>query len=83
MCYTNVYQTSCLNQFHCIVNYRQPLVDQRKIVQWKIRTHAVKAQNCVTIYKNWYDSLGVCEIRGLSRKLVHNTSRGMGLRPIE
>ena len=30
----------------------QPLVDQRKIVQWETRTHAAKAQNCVTIYNN-------------------------------
>lgn len=68
MWYTTVYQTSCLNQFHCIVNYMQPLVDQRKILQWETRKHAVKAQNCVTIYKNWCDSLGVYEVREKSRR---------------
>ena len=46
----------------------QPLVDQRKILQWETRTHAVKAQNCVTIYKNWCDSLGVYEVREKSRR---------------
>ena len=50
------------------VNYMQPLVDQRKILQWETRTHAVKAQNCVTIYKNWCDSLGVYEVREKSRR---------------